>query len=93
MHLEQRTVSTPCSSTLCTVSQGCSHVSGLIAAAGLGDVVEFKRTSPNASTSGSYPDVKAQIAQQMVIESRSWKFDSAKGTLTVSYQLDPYVLR
>jgi hypothetical protein len=59
----------------------------------LGDVVEFKRTSPNASTSGTYPTVKAQIAQQMIIESRALKFSSAEGVLSLSAQLDPYVLR
>ena len=61
--------------------------------AGLGDVVEFKRTSPNASTSGSYPSVKAQIAQQMIVESKKLKFDSAAGTLIASWMIDPYVLR
>ena len=78
-----------------TTVQG-GTVGGLMTAivgSGLGDVVEFKRTSPNASTSGTYPTEKAQIAQQMVIESRALKFDSAKGTLELSCQLDPYILR
>jgi hypothetical protein len=71
-------------------------VGGLMTAilgAQFGDVVEFKRTSPNASTSGTYPSVKAQIDQKMVVESRSLKFKSDTGELTASFELDPYPLR
>lgn len=64
-----------------------------IIGAALGDVVEFKRTSPNASTSGTYPDEMAQIDQQMVIESIGLKFNSAEGVLTMAAQIDPYPIR
>jgi len=64
-----------------------------ILGAGLGDVVEFKRTSPNASTSGTYPSVKAQIAANMVIESVDFKFSASDGELKAVYQLDPYPVR
>ena len=67
-------------------------VSAIIGAV-LGDVVEFKRTSPNASTSGTYPDQMAQIDQNMVIESLALSFKSDAGELRASYQLDPFPIR
>ena len=59
----------------------------------IGTMVEFKRTSPNASTSGSYPDQMGQIDAFMVIESVSWDFQAEPGYLHVSYTLDPYAIR
>ena len=59
----------------------------------IGDPVTFKRTSPNASTSGSYPDVKGQISADMTVESIAHSFNADPGQWTVSYQLDPYILR
>ena len=59
----------------------------------IGDPVTFKRTSPNASTSGSYPDVKGQISADMTVESIAHSFNADPGQWTCSFQLDPYILR
>ena len=56
-------------------------------------VVEFKRTAPNASTSGAYPTVRGQIDQNMVIESKEIEFDADLGLLRASFILDPYPVR
>ena len=58
-----------------------------------GDVVTFKRTSPNASTTGSYPDQKGQISTNMVVESISLDFQADPGFLHASFILDPYPIR
>lgn len=59
----------------------------------LGDPVTFKRTSPNASTSGTYPSTKGQIDTDMIVESVSLAFEAEPGTLVLSAVLDPYPLR
>ncbi len=59
----------------------------------IGQVVTFKRTSPNASTTGTYPDVKAQINQLMVVESIAHDFQASAGTWHTSFVLDPYPVR
>ena len=59
----------------------------------IGDPVTFKRTSPNASTSGTYPDVKGQISADMTVESIMHDFQADPGQWHVSFQLDPYILR
>jgi len=64
-----------------------------IVGAVLGDVVEFKRTSPNASTGGTYPTQMGRIDQNMVIEAKSLEFVADPGTLRASFTLDPYPVR
>ena len=59
----------------------------------IGQVVTFKRTSPNASTTGSYPDVMAQINQLMVVESIAHDFQASAGTWHTSFVLSPYEVR
>jgi len=58
-----------------------------------GDVVTFKRTSPNASTSGTYPSQMGQISTNMVVESISHDFQADPGTWHTSFTLDPYPIR
>jgi len=64
-----------------------------ILAANNGQVVTFIRTSPNASTSGSYPSVNGQINTLMVIESKKLSFKADPGTLVAAFTLDPYPVR
>lgn len=59
----------------------------------LDDVVEFKSTPPNASTSGSYPSEVGAIDQQMVVEKRKVKYVANPGTWDVTSTLDPYPIR
>ena len=58
-----------------------------------GDIVTIKRTSPNASTSGSYPDQMGQISTNMIVESISHDFQADPGTWHTSFILDPYPIR
>jgi len=58
-----------------------------------GDVVTFKRTSPNASTSGTYPSQRGQISTNMVVESISHDFQAQPGFWHASFILDPYPIR
>jgi hypothetical protein len=58
-----------------------------------GDVVTFKRTSPNASTSGTYPSSKGQISTNMVVESIGHDFQAEPGFWHTSFILDPYPIR
>jgi len=58
-----------------------------------GDVVTFKRTSPNASTSGTYPSQRGQISTNMVVESISHDFQAQPGFWHTSFILDPYPIR
>jgi hypothetical protein len=60
---------------------------------GYGDVVQIKRTSPNASTSGAYPSVMGQINEPMVIERKHVMFQADPGVWTTSFVLDPYPVR
>ena len=59
----------------------------------LGQVVQFKRTSPNASTSGTYPSQMGQINQNMIVESISHDFQADPGTWSTLFSLDPYPIR
>jgi hypothetical protein len=65
---------------------------GMLAAV-MGTVVNFQFTTPNASTSGTYPTQKGQINEDMVVESVSHHFDSEAGEYGVQYALDPYPIR
>ena len=58
-----------------------------------GDVVTIKRTSPNASTSGTYPSQMGQINTDMVVESISHDFQAEPGFWHTSFILDPYPIR
>jgi len=58
-----------------------------------GDVVTFKRNSPNSSTTGSYPDQQGLISTNMVVESISYDFQADPGYLHASFILDPYPIR
>jgi hypothetical protein len=58
-----------------------------------GDIVTFKRTSPNASTSGSYPSQQGAIGTNMVVESISHDFQAEPGFWHTSFILDPYPIR
>ena len=58
-----------------------------------GDVVTFKRNSPNSSTSGSYPDQQGLISTNMVVESISHDFQAEPGFWHTSFILDPYPIR
>ena len=58
-----------------------------------GDIVTIKRTSPNASTSGTYPSQMGQISTNMVVESISHDFQSEPGFWHTSFILDPYPIR
>jgi hypothetical protein len=58
-----------------------------------GDIVTFKRTSPNASTSGTYPSQMGQISTNMVVESISHDFQAEPGFWHTSFILDPYPIR
>ena len=59
----------------------------------LGTPVTFKRTSPNASTSGIYPTQNGQINANMVVESIAHDFQADPGTYSVSFSLDGYPIR
>ena len=58
-----------------------------------GDVVTFKRNSPNSSTSGSYPEQQGLISTNMVVESISHDFQAEPGFWHTSFILDPYPIR
>ena len=58
-----------------------------------GDVVTFKRNSPNSSTSGSYPDQQGAISTNMVVESIQHDFQADPGFWHTSFILDPYPIR
>jgi len=58
-----------------------------------GDVVTFKRNSPNSSTTGNYPDQKGLISTNMVVESISHDFQAEPGFWHTSFILDPYPIR
>jgi len=58
-----------------------------------GDVVTFKRTSPNASTSGTYPSTQGAITTNMVVESVQHDFQADPGYWHTSFILDPYPIR
>ena len=69
-----------------------SCLPGMLGAA-LGHVVEFKRTAPNASTTGTYPTEMGQIDQNMTIESLAFDFMAEPGYLHLTAMLDPYPIR
>ena len=50
-----------------------------------GDVVTFKRNSPNSSTTGSYPDQQGLISTNMVVESISYDFQADPGYFCLLY--------
>ena len=58
-----------------------------------GDIVTIKRTSPNASTSGTYPSQMGQISTNMVVESIGHNFQAEPGFWHTSFTLDPYPIR
>jgi len=58
-----------------------------------GDVVTFKRNSPNSSTTGNYPDQQGLISTNMVVESISHDFQAEPGFWHTSFILDPYPIR
>ena len=58
-----------------------------------GDIVTIKRTSPNASTTGTYPSQRGQISTDMVVESISHDFQAEPGFWHTSFILDPYPIR
>ena len=58
-----------------------------------GDVVTFKRNSPNSSTSGTYPSQQGLISTNMVVESISHDFQAEPGFWHTSFILDPYPIR
>ena len=58
-----------------------------------GQVILFKHTPPNASTSGTYPGSRGQVIQNMVIESIALEFNADPGELKASFALDPYPIR
>ena len=58
-----------------------------------GDVVTFKRNSPNSSTSGTYPSQQGLISTNMVVESISHDFQAEPGFWHASFILDPYPIR
>jgi hypothetical protein len=58
-----------------------------------GDPVTFVRTSPNASTSGTYPDQRGQVSTNMVIESIHHDFNADPGFWRTTFVLDPYPIR
>ena len=58
-----------------------------------GDVVTFKRNSPNSSTSGLYPSQQGLISTNMVVESISHDFQAEPGLWHTSFILDPYPIR
>ena len=58
-----------------------------------GDVVTFSRTSPNASTSGTYPSQKGSVTTNMVVESIQHDFQADPGYWHTSFILDPYPIR
>lgn len=59
----------------------------------IGDPVTFKRTSPNASTTGTYPSTKGQISADMVVEAIQLDFQADPGYFHAGYVLDPYPVR
>ena len=58
-----------------------------------GDVVTFRRNSPNSSTSGTYPSTQGYINTNMVVESISHDFQADPGFWHTSFILDPYPIR
>ena len=58
-----------------------------------GDVVTFSRTSPNASTSGTYPSQTGSVTTNMVVESIQHDFQADPGYWHTSFILDPYPIR
>jgi hypothetical protein len=59
----------------------------------LGDVVNFIRTMPNASTSGTYPAQRGGINTNMIVESIALDFDAERGSYNFTATLDPYPIR
>jgi len=59
----------------------------------LGDVVNFIRTMPNASTSGTYPAQRGGINTNMIVESIALDFDAERGSYNFTGVLDPYPIR
>ena len=59
----------------------------------LGDVVNFIRTMPNASTSGTYPAQRGGINTNMIVEAIQIDFDSERGSYQTVFTLDPYPIR
>ena len=59
----------------------------------LGDPVNFVRTMPNASTSGTYPAQRGQVNANMVIEAIQLDFVAEPGYLHATFTLSPYELR
>ena len=59
----------------------------------LGDVVNFIRTMPNASTSGTYPAQRGGINTNMVVEALQLDFDAQRGSYNLTATLDPYPVR
>ncbi len=57
------------------------------------DILWFRRTAPNASTTGTYPSTQGYIDQPMVVESFTETFTSDPGEYSATYTLDPYPLR
>lgn len=72
-----------------------SHGGNMTAIIGtaLFDPVTFKRLAPNASSSGSYPDVQGKISADMIAEAIMLEFAADPGYLHASFILDPYPLR
>ena len=58
-----------------------------------GDVVTFRRNSPNSSTSGTYPSTQGYINTNMVVESIQHDFQADPGFWHTSFILDPYPIR
>ena len=58
-----------------------------------GDVVTFRRNSPNSSTTGTYPSTQGAISTNMVVESISHDFQADPGYWHTSFILDPYPIR
>jgi hypothetical protein len=59
----------------------------------LGDVVNFIRTMPNASISGTDPAQCGGINTNMVVESIQLDFDSEGGSYSATFTCDPYPVR
>ena len=55
----------------------------------LGDVVNFIRTMPNASTSGTYPAQRGGINTNMIVESIALDFDAERGSYNFTGRLGP----
>lgn len=59
----------------------------------LGDVINFVRTMPNASTSGTYPAQRGGINTNMIVESIQLDYQADPGILKLACELDPYPIR